>query len=147
MPRRWLSFWNQKTRRAQRSGNVGHASDADIWVPHGAGKIGIGDIVYCVAVEAGDLFFFGKLTVGRIGVDARNIESVDVWSKAGLGSWLDPAVALDDATVDHLVYLKVDSTQHGFARDNYGGVSGSAFQGVSSLRELVAGYDGLDAVA
>lgn len=144
MPRRWLSFWNQETRRAQRSGNVDHASDADIWVPHGAGNIGLGDVVYCVAVEAGELLFFGNLTVGRIGVDAEHIASIDVWAKPGTDTWLDRAVGLDDATVDGLVYLTKGGKQQRFARNNLGRVSGNAFQGISSLRELVAGHGRLD---
>lgn len=144
MARQWLSFWNQETRRAQRSGNVHHASDADIWVPYGAGNIAVGDVVYCLAVEAGELLLFGKLTVGRIDVDAEHIESIDVWAKPGTDTWLDPAVCLDDATVDGLVYVTKGGKQQSFARNNAGRVSGNPFQGISSLRELVAGHDRLD---
>jgi len=144
MARQWLSFWNKETRRAQRSGTVHHASDADIWVPYGAGNIGVGDVVYCVAVEAGELLFFGKLMVGRIDVDDQHIESLDVWAKPGTDTWLEPPAGLDDATVDGLVYLTKSGTRQGIARNNAGRVSGNAFQGISSLRELIAGHGRLD---
>jgi hypothetical protein len=144
MARQWLSFWNQETRRAQRSGSIHHASDADIWVPYGAGNIDAGDAVYCVAVEAGELLLFGKLTIGRIDVDPEHIESLDVWAEHATDTWFDPAISLDDATVDGLVYLTKGRKQQTFARDGLGRVSGNAFQGISSLRELVTGSRRLD---
>jgi hypothetical protein len=128
MARRWLSFWNQETRRAQRSGSVGHATDADIWIPYGAGKISVGDAIYCVAVDGGELLLFGKLTAGRMGVEAEHPESLDVWAKSGTGRWLDPAVGLDDTTVNALVYSTAGGNQQGFARNDIGGVSGNPFQ-------------------
>jgi hypothetical protein len=145
MPRRWLSLWNRKVRQGRNSTTLPHPTDADIWIPYGAGRIAVNDVVYCVAVDNGEVLFFGRLTVGRIAIDDTHKESIDVWQKRRTGTWFDPARVLDEATVEGLMYVKADGTQQRFVRDA-GRVTGYAFQGRASLRELVAGHEALEAI-
>lgn len=145
----WLSFWNQETRRAQRSASIHHTSDADIWIPYGTRKVFVGDTVHCVAITAGELLYFGRLDAGRIAVDIEidHKESLDVWAAAGTGFWHEEPIVVDDETVDHLVFLKADGTPCGFDRKESGVLTGHAFQGRASLRELAAGATALVALA
>jgi len=46
--------------------------------------------------------------------------------------------------LDKLRFVKSDGTEDGFKRAAGGRVSGNAFQGRGSLRELVTGHDDLD---
>jgi len=50
----------------------------------------VADVVYCAAIERGDLLLFGKLTAGRINVDPDHADSMDVWARAGSEVWTDP---------------------------------------------------------
>ena len=146
MSKRWLSFWNQKTRKQQRGEGVRHPTDADIWVPYGADKLAAGDDVYCVGIDAGELLLFGRLTVGKLAADLNHHESLDVWAaSSGSTEFRDDRV-VSAAIVDELVYLWTDETEHGFERDAFGAISASAFQGRSSIRQLWKGYEALDRV-
>jgi hypothetical protein len=140
----WLSFWNEETRRLQQAGGVGHGTDADIWVPYGEGKLGRGDLVYCVAIDSGELILFGRITIGRINVDPDHHESLDVWAKRGGIAGFQGGVTVKTRAVDQLVYLMANGTTKSFARTPTGELLGSAFQGRSSIRELARGAEALE---
>lgn len=144
MSRHWLSFWNQKTRAKHRGDGIRHPTDADIWVPYGAERLAVGDSVYCVGIDAGELLLFGRVTVGRMDADLNHHSSLDVWAApGGLTAFRDDRV-LSATIVDGLVYLKADDTEQRFARDASGAISGSPFQGRASIRQLWKGHESLD---
>jgi hypothetical protein len=146
MPSRWLSFWNEQTRRGQGRRRRPHASatGAEIYVPYGEGKLAVGDTVYCVGVDEGELLLFDRVVVGRMDVDLGDSESLDVWSERGTGTPFQDARVVDDPTIDSLIYLHADRTEHRVPRDASGRVRGNAFQGRASIRELVRGFESLD---
>jgi hypothetical protein len=146
MARRWLSFWNEQTRSGQGRRRRAHASaaDAEIYVPYGDGKLAVGDTVYCVGVDEGELLLFGRVVVGRIDVDLGERESLDVWSQRGTGTPFQDDRVVDDPTVDSLIYLHADRTEHRIPRDASGRILGNAFQGRASIRELARGFESLD---
>jgi hypothetical protein len=127
----------------QRGDGVRHPTDADIWVPYGAEKLAVGDSVYCVGIDAGELLLFGRVTVGRMDVDLNHRASLDVWAAPGGSAFRDDRV-LSAAIVDGLRYLKADGTEQRFARNATGAISGSPFQGRSSIRQLWQGHEALD---
>src|SRR5215212_10211819 len=107
MPRQWLSFWHQKTRGAGAGGTS--SSDPDIYVPYGQDKLAKGDAVYRVAVEEGELWFFGRVIVGRMAEDPEHAESLDVWAEPGTETtWCEDECMVDERVVDELVYLDAD---------------------------------------
>jgi hypothetical protein len=106
MPRDWIAFWNQALRRKQRAGTVRHSSDADIWVPYGHGKLSVGDSVYCVGIDDGELLLFGRVQIGRMAVDDAHPESLDVWAKPGTKTPFRDDRVLARSIVDRLVYIK-----------------------------------------
>jgi hypothetical protein len=150
MPRQWLSFWNEKTRARQRRTGTARTStsDADIYVPYGQGKLAKGDSVYCVAVVEGELWFFGRVIVGRMTEDPDHAESLDVWAEPGSETtWCEEDCVVDESAVDELVYLDADGAEHPMPRDESGRLVANAFQGRSSIRELARGSKALDQVA
>lgn len=89
--RRWLSFWNQKTLTATRKYHAGQPLSAaaedhdwDIWVPYGrASEIARRDLIYCVAIERGELLFFGRVLVGSFDPDDSIEHQLNVWAVPG----------------------------------------------------------------
>lgn len=149
MPTHWLSFWDEKTRARQRRTGAGRTStsDADIYVPYGQGKLAKGDSVYCVAVEEGELWFFGRVIVGRTAEDPEHAESLDVWAEPGTETtWCEEDCVVDESAVDELVYLDADGSEHRMPRDPSGRLVAEAFQGRSSIRELARDSKALDQV-
>ena len=149
MPPHWLSFWNEKTRARRRRTGTGRTStsEADIYVPYGQGKLAKGDSVYCVAVEEGELWFFGRVIVGRMAEDPEHAESLDVWAEPGTETtWCEDDCVVDESAVGELVYLDADGTEHRMPRDPSGRLVADAFEGRSSIRELARGSKALDQV-
>ena len=140
----WMSFWNKRTRDAQRRAGVDHGTDAHIWVPYGEGKLATGDTVYCVAIDRGELRLYGRLDVGRTAPDSEHAESIDVWGRAGSDWWAEEGTVVPPPVADEIAFLKADGTTSTFSRDGAGRLSGSAFQGRASIRELVAGAPELE---
>jgi YD repeat-containing protein len=150
MPRHWLSFWDEKTRARQRRTGTGQTStsDADIYVPYAQDKLAKGDSVYCVAVEEGELWLFGRVIVGRTAEDPEHAESLDVWAEPGTETtWCEEDCVVDESAVDELVYLDADGTEHRVPRDASGRLVADDFQGRASLRELARGSEALDQLA
>ena len=150
MPRYWLSFWNEKTPARQRRTGTSRTStsDADIYVPYGQDKLAKGDSVYCVAVDEGEFWFFGRVVVGRMAEDPEHAESLDVWAEPGTETtWCEDECAVDESVVDELVYLDADGKEHRMPRDASGGLLADAFQGRSSIPELARGSKALDQLA
>jgi YD repeat-containing protein len=150
MPRQWLSFWDEETRAGQGKSGTGRTrtSDADIYVPFGQDKLAKGDSVYRVAVVEGELWFFGRVIVGRMAEDPEHAESLDVWAEPGTETtWCEDDCEVDESVVDELVYLDADGTEHRVPRDGSGRLVGDDFQGGASLRELVRGSKALDQFA
>ena len=146
MPRQWLSFWHQKTRGAGAGGTS--SSDPDIYVPYGQDKLAKGDAVYRVAVEEGELWFFGRVIVGRMAEDPEHAESLAVWAEAGTEtSWCEEDCVVDPNAVDDLVYLDADGKEQRMPRDESGRLDGDVFQGRSSICALVRGSKALDQAA
>jgi hypothetical protein len=144
MPRRWLSFWSEKTTGTGRTSK----SDADIYVPFGQDKLAKGDSVYRVAVVEGELWFFGRVIVGRMAEDPEHTESLDVWAEPGTETtWCEEDCVVDESVVDELVYLDADGTEHRMPRDASGRLDGNAFQESSSILELAGGSKALDQLA
>ena len=145
MPREWLSFRNQETRGRQRRAGTG---DADIYVPYGEGKLAKGDGAYCVAVVKAELWFFGRVIVGRRAEDPDHPESVDVWAESGTETkWCEDECMVDEDTVEELVYVDADGTEHRMPRDASGRLVGDPFEGRSSIVELARGSKALDQLA
>ena len=144
MPRQWLSFWSEKTTGTGRTST----SDADIYVPFGQDKLAKGDSVYRVAVVQGELWFFGRVIVGRMAEDPEHAESLDVWAEPGTETtWCEEDCVVDESMVDELVYLDADGREHRMPRDASGRLDGNAFQGSSSILELAGGSKALDQLA
>jgi YD repeat-containing protein len=144
MARQWLSFLREKTRGMGRAS----PSDADIYVPFGQGKLARGDSVYRVAVVEGELWFFGRVIVGRTAEDPEHDESLDVWAEPGTETtWCEDECEVDERVVDELVYLDADGTPHRMPRDASGRLDGEAFRGSSSILELADGGKALDQLA
>jgi hypothetical protein len=141
VPRQWLSFWDEKTAGTGR----GSKSDADISVPYGRDRLAKGDGVYRVAVVEGQFWFFGRVIVGRMAEDPEHDESIDVWGEPGTETnWCEEDCLVDESTVDELVYLDADGTEHRMPRDDSGRLDGDAFAGRSSTLELADGSKALD---
>ena len=123
-------------------------SDAGLYVPFGQDKLETGDSVYRVAVDEGELWFFGRVVVGRTAEDPEHAEGLDVWAEPGTETtWCEDDCVVDQSVVDELVYLDADGVEHRMARDASGGVDGRAFRGRSSLLELAGGSKALDQLA
>jgi hypothetical protein len=148
MARQWLSFWNQETRTRQSQGGTSRTrpSDANIFVPYGQGQVAVGDSVYCVAIDHGELLLFGRVLVGRIEVDPTHAESLDVWEDPGSKAFEIDEKVVDGAIANDLVYFQADGSEHHLPCDTTGKLLGTAFQGRSSIRELSRGSEGLDAL-
>ena len=141
MPRRWLSFRDEKTR-PRRTGE-GTSGDAEIYVPYGQGKLGKGDSVYCVAVEESKLVFFCRVIVARIARDPEHAEGLDVWAGPG-SAWCEEDCVVGDDAVDELAYLDAGGKERQLPRDASGALVGDDFRGPSSIRELARGGEVLD---
>src|SRR5436190_10258878 len=138
MSRRWLSFLDEKTRARQGRTGVDPTSksDADIYVPFGQGKLEKGDGVYSVAVVDAELWFFGRVIVGRMAEDPEHTESLDVWAEPGTETaWCEDECVVDDRVVDELVYLDAEGSEQRMPRDASGRLDADAFQGSSSILE------------
>src|ERR687887_106134 len=99
MPRRWLSFWSEKTAGSGRTS----IRDGAIYVPFGQGKLAKGDSVYRVAVVEGELWFFGRVIVGRMAEDPEHKGSLEVWAEPGTEStWCEDECMVDESVVDEL---------------------------------------------
>lgn len=161
MSKRWLSFWNEDTRNHNRrlwlsqdgDEDLDHDVDEDrdrgeIYVPYGGGKISRGDVVYCVAIEGGELLLFGRVVVGRLDPDMTKPRELNLWSVPGTESnWRIENCAVDRDDADSVVYLRQgDMSEHHIARDSRSWLLGNAFQGHNSIRQLMRGYERLDRV-
>ena len=141
MPRRWLSFWSEKTAGMGRTST----GDGAIYVPFGQDKLAKGDSVYRVAVVEGELWFFGRVIVGRMAEDPEHKGSLEVWAEPGTEStWCEDDCMVDESVVEELVCLDADGTEHRLPRDESGRLDGDAFQGSSSIVELAGGSKALD---
>jgi len=148
MSRRWLSFLDEKTRARQGRTGTDRGSDAPIYVPFGQGKLERGDGVYSVAVVDAELWFFGRVIVGRMAEDPERTESLDVWAEPGTETtWCEEDCVVEESAVDELVYLDTDGREQRMPRDASGRLVGDAFQGRSSIRELSRGSKALDQLA
>lgn len=148
MPRRWLSFRDEKSRAGERGTGTDRRSDADIYVPYGQGKLEKGDGVYRVAVKEGELWFFGRVIVGRLAEDPEHPEGLAVWAEPGSEtSWCEEDCVVDPSAVDELVYLDAEGRKQRLPRDESGSLDGEAFRGRSSICELVRGSKALDQAA
>jgi hypothetical protein len=122
--------------------------DGGIPVPYGQDRVAKGDCIYRVAVVEGELWFFGRVIVGRIAEDPRHAESVEVWPEPGTETtWCEDECVVDESVVDGLVYLDADGTEHRMSRDDSGSLVGDAFEGRSSMLELADGGKALDQLA
>lgn len=113
-------------------------------MPYGQDKLSVGDAVYCVGIDAGEVLLFGRVKIGRLAVDTDHAESLDVWAELGSETPFRDDRVLSDAGVDALVYVKADGVEGRFVRRSSGAVDGSPFQGRASIREIVSGSERLE---
>jgi hypothetical protein len=144
MARQWLSFWSEKAMGNGRA----PTDDAALYVPFGQNKLETGDSVYRVAVVEGELWFFGRVVVGRTAEDPEHADGLDVWAEPGTETtWCEDDCVVDQSVVDELLYLDADGVEQRMPRDASGRVDGSAFRGRASILELAAGSKALDQLA
>jgi hypothetical protein len=80
--------------------------------------------------------------------DPDHPESVDVWAEPGTETkWCEDECMVDEDTVEELVYVDADGTEHRMPRDASGRLVGDPFEGRSSLVELARGSKALDQLA
>jgi hypothetical protein len=141
----WLSFWNKATRRRNEPLLQGDAVSA-IYIPYGKGRIARGDVIYCVGLEAGGLRLITRLHAEALDDDLQDDETVWVDDVEAEAVDADFHRVVPDEVIDAVRYLHVNGTEHRVRRDAGGGVLPHAFAGRSSIRELRAGCDLLDAL-
>ncbi len=143
----WLSFWNQATRAENEPRLVGREV-GEIYIPHGAGRVAIGDRIYCVGVEDGSLLLITRLDA----VSATPDDDPDQIDSVLVRGANNGIVAAYDRTVPASVLRSLRYLRVGRRRPEpikltpTGDVVAAAFQGRSSIRELVQGASDLDAL-
>lgn len=138
----WLSFWNAETRR--RNGQLEGQALGRVWVPWAERKLGIGDILYPVGIEGGELMLIGRVEIGELEVPGAADEQVDVEPVSGSGVEARFDRQLDPEVTDALEFWTASQTVRHIKRDDQRRVIGGQFQGRASLRELVRGSELLD---
>lgn len=114
MAQNWLSFWNARTQRRHAEGaRQPPRNGATIWVPYGEGKVAVGDAEPHV---------------------------LDVWHERP-GDAIFRGEVLDDDDVGRRALRYSDGSIRRFKRTEDGRVSGDAFQGLASIRELASGHE------
>jgi hypothetical protein len=140
----WLSFWNAETRR-QEADELDGAAVASIYVPFGNGEIDHGDVIYCVAVEDGELRLLTRIVASTLNDDPEHAESVRVEDDADVPV-TDYNRVVTPGVLAAIRFTHTDGTERGMVTpgEDGGHVDAHRFQGRSSLRQLVAGAAGLD---
>lgn len=80
----WLSFWNKDTRRRNEPLLQDDAVSA-IYIPYGKQRVALGDVIYCVGLEAGGLRLITRLHAASLDDDLDHPRSIwvdDVEAKA-----------------------------------------------------------------
>jgi hypothetical protein len=142
----WLSFWNAVTRRELKEELHGEFVGS-IYVPFGEGEIGRGDVIYCVAVEDGELHLLTRVVVASLMDDPGRAQSVRVEPDGDVPATdYDRVVPADMLDAIRVAYA--DGSERGITDPGGGGpyVAGHRFQGRSSLRQLAAGAAELDSL-
>jgi hypothetical protein len=142
----WLSFWNAETRQRLKEELQGEVVGS-IYVPFGKGQVRSGDVVYCVAVEDGELRLLTRVVAESLADDPEHAESVRVEDDGKVPvTDFDRVVRGEALTAIRFAYA--DGSEHGMLAESETDafVDGHRFQGRASLRELVAGTAKLDAI-
>jgi hypothetical protein len=143
----WLSFWNKETRAGNEPRLAGQEVE-EIYIPHGAGRVAVGDRIYCVGVQDGSLLLITRIDAVRItpDEDPNHTDSVLVrGAENGIVAAYDRIVP--SRVLQSLRYLRTESTKPDPIKlTPTGEVVASAFQGRASIRELVQGAGDLDAL-
>ncbi len=166
---RWLSFWNKETRRLHHHPEewwpkhpqkdpwdiwiyAGAAGERNVSTPLGtaprsaAKSVQVGDLVYCVSIDQGELLLHGRVEVERMALDRNNPRQLNVWA-VGEPEFFFSACRVSPTVADGIVYANKDgTTTTRIKRDAHGWLLGNAFQGPNSVRELVDGFDALDRI-
>lgn len=141
----WLSFWNRETR-AENEPRLAGQQVGEIYIPHGAERVAIGDRIYCVGVQDGRLLLITRIDAVSVtpDEDPNHVDSVLVReAENGIVAAYDRIVPAP--VLQSLRYLRAGSTKpEPIKLTPTGGVVASAFQGRSSIRELVQGASALD---
>jgi hypothetical protein len=143
----WLSIWN-KTRKRREAELQGDVID-EIYVPYGDNRVSVGDKIYCVGMEGGELFLIIRVEIAKLSPDpdAEHGESVLVDGAKSNTAKADYKRRVPTPTVKKLKYRLRDDTEQGVKlKPEGGGVEPGQFQGISSLRELTEGSAKLDAL-
>jgi hypothetical protein len=141
----WLSFWNRETR-AENEPRLAGREVGEIYIPHGAGRVAIGDRIYCVGVQDGRLLLITRIDAVSVtpDEDPNHVDSVLVrGAENGIVAAYDRIVP--PPVLHSLRYLRVRSTEpEPIKLTPTGDVVASAFRGRSSIREMVRGASSLD---
>jgi hypothetical protein len=142
----WLSFWNAGTLRRSEEELDGEVVDS-IYIPFGKNEIELGDTIYCVGIEGGELRLLTRLVAASLSDDLEHAESVRVTANSDV-----PVIDYDRGVPPDVLavirFAQTDGSEHSVVTDGDRGphVDGHRFQGRSSLRRLVAGAAELDAL-
>jgi len=132
----WLSFWNT-TQRRKSAADVG-VTYRRAFVPWGRGKVHVGDTIFAVGIDNGDLLLITDLHPERVRSSRGVPGQVDIWSDGTRAP-----IALDrvvpQRVVDRIRFRRADGSEGHFTRDDTGRLRGQQFQGRASLRALKAG--------
>jgi hypothetical protein len=141
----WLSFWNRETR-AENEPRLAGQEVGEIYIPHGAGRVAIGDRIYCVGLQGGSLLLITRIDAVSVtpDEDPNHRDSVLVrGAENGIVAAYDRIVPAP--VLQSLRYLRAGSTKPEPIRlTPTGDIVAAAFQGRSSIRELVQGASELD---
>jgi hypothetical protein len=141
----WLSFWNKETR-AENEPRLTGKEVGRIYIPYGAGRVAVGDRIYCVGIAGGELLLITRIDATSVKPDdnPKYIDSVLVdGAENGIVAAYDRTVP--DRDLKAIRYLRANSTKPEPVKvTRTGDVVFSAFQGRSSIRELVQGASNLD---
>ena len=128
----WLSFWNAEIRAGNKPRQGTPLESA--WIPWAAGKIDVGDDVYAVGIDDGELLLISRVVVDSVRVTDAATEKITIESRESEAMRFDRIVPR--RTVDQLRYLDAAGEEQRFARAANGRLQGTPFQGRASLREL-----------
>ncbi len=138
----WLSFWNQETRA--RNSNLAGGPVDEIYVPYGRDRIGRRDRIYCVGIENGRLLLITRVRAALLEADIADDEMIYVDDSDEEYVEADFDRIVPGSVIGALRVIYVDGSEHPISCDAAGRVQGNAYEGRSSIRELVAGADQLD---
>lgn len=136
----WLSVWDAETRA--RNNGLHGGQPGGIHVPHGKGRVALGDIIYCACIDDKELLIITRLRVASLEDDPDDEESVlvqdaDGHSGGGIPREIPPDVAWAiefeplAGSVRRLPIFQVR-------------IDSSELQGRASLRALTEGANELD---